>query len=125
MNSATESLQTGVVLLHADLLFVVKVKEASEPLNLKVISVRDPKGVADKAAGGGPVALILDLNSSKADPFLLLEEAQKCGVNRVVCFFSHVDTELAARAEAMGVQEVLPRSAFTRDLPLILKHLFD
>jgi hypothetical protein len=39
---------------------------------------------------------------------------------RVVGFLSHVQTELAAQAQAAGCNEVLPRSSFTQNLAAIL-----
>ncbi|HZB45304.1 MAG TPA: hypothetical protein VE360_08675, partial [Pyrinomonadaceae bacterium] len=70
-----------------------------------------------------PDLIILDLNSEKLDPLGLAKDIkadeQLRGVP-LVGFLSHVQTDLMRLAQAAGVDQVLPRSAFTKFLPEIL-----
>lgn len=113
----------GKILLVADILFSSKVKEAAEALAIPVTSIKSAAQVAEEAAQNPAAALILDLNATRVDPFELMAEARKAGLKRIMCFFSHVDTELAERAHAEGAEAVIPRSQFTKDLPALIKQL--
>lgn len=66
--------------------------------------------IVDLQAPGDPLALVRAL---KADP--------DTRALPVIGFYSHVDRELRAAALEAGVDEPLPRSAFTARLPAILR----
>jgi len=109
-----------VVALMDDLFFQMKVAETARRL-----------GVEFKVAANGQVLagmlepptklVIVDLNA-KNEPLAtlrLLRATQK--ELPVVAFLSHVQTELAAQARAAGATQVMPRSAFSQNLPKILE----
>jgi DNA-binding NarL/FixJ family response regulator len=108
-----------VVALMDDLFFQMKVAETAKKLGLdfKVAANADALlGLLQPA----PELVIIDLNA-RQEPLQAVERirAEKNGV-RVLGFLSHVQTDLAARAREAGCDEVLPRSAFTQNLPAIL-----
>jgi hypothetical protein len=61
--------------------------------------------------------ILVDLHNQKMDP---VEVAREVSGIKLIGFFSHVHTELQRAALAAGYDQVLPRSAFVRDLPKIL-----
>jgi DNA-binding NarL/FixJ family response regulator len=64
--------------------------------------------------------VIVDLNA-RSQPLQTIEKLRQARKDiRVVGFLSHVQTELAAQAQAAGCDEVLPRSSFTQNLAAIL-----
>ena len=108
-----------VIVLVDDLMFGSRIREAAKGRGLEVRSART---VEDVLAGcrAGASTVILDLDTPRlpvleavsavaADPAL-------SGV-RLVGFYSHVETETARAAREAGCREVLPRSAFVRQLP--------
>ena len=73
-------------------------------------------GALAAAAAGADVAVV-DLG--RAGVLEVLPALTATGV-RVVGFGSHVDRDTLDAARAAGCTEVLPRSAFFRDLPALL-----
>jgi DNA-binding NarL/FixJ family response regulator len=64
--------------------------------------------------------VIVDLNA-RSQPLQAIEKVRQSNKDvRVVGFLSHVQTQLAAQAHAVGCTEVLPRSSFTQNLAAIL-----
>jgi DNA-binding NarL/FixJ family response regulator len=108
-----------VVALMDDLFFQMKLAETAKQLGIQV----KVSGNADALMAllePAPKLVIIDLNA-RNQPLQAVERirAGKNGV-RVIGFLSHVQTELAAQAQAAGCDEVIPRSVFTRDLARIL-----
>ncbi len=77
--------------------------------------VATPGALADAAAGASVV--VVDLG--RAGVLEALPGLAATGA-RVVGFGSHVDRDTLEAARAAGCTEVLPRSAFFRDLPALL-----
>ena len=118
-------MERRVVVAVDDLFFAAKIRAAAEHLGIEVSFPRSPEDLSETARQGALV--IIDLHLQRYDPFLLaqrLKEDAASRETRLVGFFSHVQTELQARAEEVGFDQVLPRSAFTRRLPEILQGQF-
>ncbi len=108
------------VALMDDLFFQMKIAETAKQLGVEfkvattaeaLLSLLDPPTklvIIDLNARGNPVATIEHLRATQKEL-------------RVVAFFSHVQTELAAMAQAAGCADILPRSLFTRNLAAILE----
>lgn len=108
------------ILVSGDLMFISKVREVAVAAGGEVRVARSLEAL-EKAIGDAavPGALMIDL--------------EKCGISveslqkvvspllthgwKVVSFFSHVHEELGARAQSLGLGEVMPRSKFVRVLP--------
>jgi CheY-like chemotaxis protein len=112
-----------VIAAVSDMIFASKIRGTAEALNVTVDFARSEDALFDLAKSDVPSLVILDLHSTRPDPFAvaarLKADEQLRGVP-VVAFFSHVETDLQRRALDAGVEHVLPRSAFTRRLPEIL-----
>lgn len=108
-----------VVALVDDLFFQMKLAETAKQLGLdvKVAANGDAlMGLLESA----PKLVIVDLNA-RSQPLQAIARVRQASKDiRVVGFLSHVQTELAAQAQAAGCNEVLPRSSFTQNLAAIL-----
>lgn len=106
-----------------DMFFASKIRGTAEHLGVRVRFVRSADEALAAAHVEEPALILADLHSQKCDPFLLAE-ALKADDNLravpLVGFFSHVQTELQRRAKQAGYDRVMPRSAFTKQLPEIL-----
>jgi CheY-like chemotaxis protein len=108
-----------VVALVDDLFFQIKLAETAKQLgvDVKVAANGDALvGLLESA----PKLVIVDLNA-RGQPLQAIARVRQASKDiRVVGFLSHVQTQLAAEAQAAGCNEVLPRSSFTQNLAAIL-----
>ena len=106
-----------------DLFFMVKIKEAAKRAGVPVEFVKNAKDALDKAQAHPPV-IILDLNCTTLDPVNLIKDLKSnAGLKGIhlIGYVSHVQAELIQKAREAGCDLVLARSAFSKDLPKILK----
>jgi CheY-like chemotaxis protein len=111
-----------------DMFFMSKIRAVAEHLELSVHFVRSATAALEAARAEVPSLVVVDLHSQKCDPFGLAKEFKADESLRAVPllgFFSHVQTELQRRAKESGFDSVLPRSAFSKNLPTILEHAGD
>jgi len=108
-----------VVALMDDLFFQMKLAETAKQLGVQVKVAANPDALLS-LLDPAPKLVIVDLNA-RNQPLQAIERI-RAGQNgiRVIGFLSHVQTELAAQAQAAGCDQVIPRSVFTRDLAAIL-----
>jgi len=108
-----------VVALMDDLFFQMKLAETAKQLGVEVKVATNGEALMGLMASA-PRLVIVDLNA-RSQPIAAIEKLRQTQSDvRVVGFLSHVQTELAARAQAAGCDEVLPRSTFTQNLAAIL-----
>ena len=108
-----------VVAYMDDLFFQMKLAETAKHLGLEVKVASNADSLL-QLLDPAPLLVVFDLNakSSPLEAVARLRAAQP-GV-RVVAFLSHVQTDLAAKAQSAGFDEVMPRSRFSMQLPQIL-----
>ena len=108
-----------VVALMDDLFFQMKLAETAKQLGVEV-KVATSGEALEGLMLSEPKLVIVDLNA-RNQPLQAIEKLRQTQKDvRVVGFLSHVQTELAAQAQAAGCNEVLPRSSFTQNLAAIL-----
>jgi len=108
-----------VVALVDDLFFQMKLAETAKQLGVEVKVATNSDALAGLMESG-PKLLIVDLNA-RGQPLQAIKRVRQTNKDiRVVGFLSHVQTQLAAQAQAAGCSEVLPRSSFTQNLAAIL-----
>ena len=113
----------SVIAIVDDLFFASKIRGTAEELGVRARFARSIEVMIEAARREAPALIICDLHSEKVDPIELAKQLKTDGQLRsipLLGFFSHVQTELQRQAEEAGFDRVLPRSAFTRDLPKIL-----
>jgi PleD family two-component response regulator len=118
-----QQLNKKVLAVVSDLFFSVKITDAAKRAGLAVELVTDPKEVLAKAKSK-PSVIILDLNFEAARPLELIGKLKSSveyeGVS-LIGFLSHVQGELKQAAQDAGCDMVMARSAFSQNLPQILK----
>jgi CheY-like chemotaxis protein len=109
-----------------DLFFLTKIQDTGRKMNVKVEFVRTEKDLADRLKSNGeekPSLIIFDLNNANAKPLTLIPKLKsklKKGTS-IIGFLSHVQGDLKQKAHEVGCDMVLPRSAFSQNLPQLLR----
>jgi CheY-like chemotaxis protein len=120
-NGASKSIYAFV----DDLFFLAKIQETARKLNVKVEFVKPEKEVLDMIVNleEKPALIIFDLNSVSAKPLTVIPKlkAKLKKATSIIGFLSHLQGELKMKAIEVGCDMVLPRSAFSQNLPQLLK----
>jgi CheY-like chemotaxis protein len=109
-----------------DLFFLSKIQDTGRKMNVKVEFVKNEKELADRMKENGveqPSLIIFDLNNANAKPLTLIPKLKsklKKGTS-IIGFLSHVQGDLKLKAHEAGCDMVLPRSAFSQNLPQLLR----
>jgi hypothetical protein len=110
-----------------DLFFLAKIQEAARKVGVKVGFVKADKDIvsrlADVPEGCRPSLIVFDLNNVSAKPLTLIpriKSKMKRGTS-VIGFLSHLQGDLKAKAMEAGCDMVMPRSAFSQNLPNLLR----
>jgi CheY-like chemotaxis protein len=106
-----------------DLLFRSKISETASSLGIEAAFPRNPRRLLEVIHESPPDLLILDLNSARFEPLMLLRDVRSDEATRdvpTIGFLSHVQKDLAVAAREAGCDRVVARSAFTKDLARIL-----
>lgn len=106
-----------------DLLFSSKIRTTAKQAGVDLTFARTPAEIIEQARRIRPDLLILDLNSVKADPIGTVATLKQDGdlrSIRTLGFVSHVHTSIIEAARAVGIDEVMARSAFAGHLAEIL-----
>ena len=106
-----------------DLFFSVKLSDAAKRNGLALEFVKDGKEVLEKAKAK-PSLIVFDLNFEEVKPLNLIAELKGSGDTKgvsLIGYLSHIQGELKMQAQEAGCDMVLARSAFSKDLPQILK----
>jgi CheY-like chemotaxis protein len=123
---AGEEASSRIFAFIEDLFFMAKIQETARKLNVKVEFVKTDKDLADKLQQNGeekPSLIIFDLNNANAKPLTLIPKLKsklKKGTS-IIGFLSHVQGDLKQKAHEVGCDMVLPRSAFSQNLPQLLR----
>lgn len=107
-----------------DLFFTVKIHEAAKRARMAIDFVKNETDVFAKASEAAPALIILDLNFSAIEPLKLIEKLKSTAGTKAISligYVSHVQGELKQAAQDAGCNMVLARSAFSQNLPQILK----
>ena len=122
----TEDGNSRIFAFIEDLFFLAKIQETARKLNVKVEFVKTDKDLMEKMEQNGeekPSLIIFDLNNANAKPLTLIPKLKsklKKGTS-IIGFLSHVQGDLKQKAHEVGCDMVLPRSAFSQNLPQLLR----
>jgi CheY-like chemotaxis protein len=112
-----------IVAILNDLMFTVKIQEAARRVGLEPIFVKSHQEAMDQAKQD-PAVIILDLNTTSVEPLDVIEKL-KAGEDtskiNLLGYVSHVQADLKQAAQQKGCDVVMARSAFSQNLPMILK----
>src|SRR5579875_1258832 len=123
-----EDAPTRIFCFIDDLFFNAKINEVSRKTGIKVgfLKGSDKEGIArltDAPEEERPSLIIFDLNNANAKPLTLipkLKAKHKRGTS-IIGFLSHIQGDLKAKAIEAGCDTVMPRSAFSQNLPNLLR----
>ena len=122
-----EDAPTRIYFFIEDLFFFAKINETARKLGIKVAFVKnDPETFAKIVEGPEeerPSLVVFDLNNTAAKPMTLIPKIKsklKKGTS-VIGFLSHLQGDLKAKALEAGCDMVMPRSAFSQNLPTLLR----
>jgi CheY-like chemotaxis protein len=109
-----------------DLFFQAKIQETARKLNVKVEFVKTEKDLLERIKQNGdgekPSLVIFDMNNASAKPLTLIPKLKaKLKKTSIIGFLSHVQGDLKQKAHEVGCDMVLPRSAFSQNLPQLLR----
>jgi CheY-like chemotaxis protein len=117
-----ENLSAKIVAVVTDVMFAVKIQDAAKRAGL-TLAFAISSDEALRYAGAHPSLIILDLNDASVDSLTLIERLRGDPATanvRLLGFVSHVQTEIRQSALQKGCDTVLPRSAFSQNLPSLL-----
>lgn len=112
-----------ILAVMSDLLFVVKINESAKRAGMDVDYAKTEDETLEKAKER-PSVVILDLNYGAVDPIKLishLKNDRELKGTSIIGFVSHIQAELKQKAQEAGCDMVMARSAFSQNLPMILK----
>jgi len=110
-----------------DLFFVAKIQETARKLNVKVEFLKTEKDLTERVEQMGedekPSLIIFDLNSVASKPMTLIPKlkARFKKATSIVGYLSHIQGDLKLKAQEAGCDMVVPRSAFSQNLPQLLR----
>jgi hypothetical protein len=122
-----EDAPTRIFALVDDLFFLAKIQEVSRKLNVKVEFIKNEKEIGEREgrdeAEEKPSLIIVDLNSTSIKPISTISKLRSRfkKSTSIVGFVSHVQGDLKVKAQEAGCDVVMPRSAFSQNLPNILR----
>ena len=112
-----------VLAVVEDLFFTVKINEAAKRAGLGITFVKSEFDALEQARQQ-PAVIILDINFQGVDPLNLIRKLKADDQTKrinLIGYLSHVQGELKLEAQQAGCDMVMPRSAFSQNLPQILK----
>jgi hypothetical protein len=121
-----EDANTRIYAFIEDLFFVTKIQDTARKLNVKLEFVKTGEELLERVeqqAGEAPSLIVFDLNNVNAKPLQTIPKLRskfKRGTS-IVGFVSHVQGDLKLKAQEAGCDVVMPRSAFSQNLPQILR----
>jgi hypothetical protein len=122
-----EDAQTHIYLFIEDLFLTAKINEAARKLGVKVAFVKnDKEALAELTSGedeNKPSLIVFDLNNANAKPLTTIPKL-KGKLKRsasIIGFLSHLQGDLKAKAVEAGCDVVMPRAAFSQNLPNLLR----
>jgi CheY-like chemotaxis protein len=113
----------NIVAVVDDLFFASKIRGTAEELGVATSFARDVDSILQAARRDPPSLIICDLHSQRVDPMELARRLKADELLRsipLLGFFSHVQTELQRHAADAGFDQIVPRSAFSKNLGEIL-----
>ena len=122
-----EDAQTKIFFFIDDLFFVAKIQETARKLGVKVEFLKNDKEAIAKLTGveeaDRPALIVFDLNNANAKPMTLIPKLKTKfkKSTSLVGFLSHLQGDLKAKAIEVGCDSVMPRAAFSQNLPNLLR----
>ena len=122
-----ENAPTKIFFFIEDLFFTAKIQETARKLGVKVAFIKNEKDAIAELLGheeeDRPGLIVFDLNNVSAKPLTLIPKLKaklKRGTS-IIGFLQHIQGDLKAKAVEAGCDTVMPRAAFSQNLPNLLR----
>jgi hypothetical protein len=123
-----EDAPTRIFCFIEDLFFLAKIQETARKLGVKVEFVKGENKevvarILEAPEDEKPALLVFDLNNLNAKPMALIPKFKskfKKAVS-IIGFLNHLQGDLKMKALEAGCDVVMPRSAFSQSLPILLR----
>jgi len=123
-----EDAPTRIFCFIEDLFFLAKIQETARKLSVKVEFIKGENKdavarILDAQENERPALLVFDLNNLNAKPMALIPKFKgkfKKAVS-IIGFLNHLQGDLKMKAIEAGCDTVMPRSAFSQSLPILLR----
>jgi len=112
-----------VVAVLSDLMFTVKIQEAAKRAGMEVSFAKSREDALAQSRLN-PAVMILDLNGATVDALDLISALKgdtETSQIDLIGYVSHVQADLKQAAQEKGCNMVIARSAFSQNLPTILR----
>ena len=123
----SDDAQTHIYLFIEDLFIAAKVQETARKLGVKVAFIKNEKDAITELTNGEdqnkPSLIVFDLNNANAKPLTLIPKL-KTKLKRsasIIGFLSSIQGDLKAKAVEAGCDTVMPKAAFSQNLPNLLR----
>ena len=118
---------TRIYFFIEDLFFTAKIQETARKLGVKVAFIKNEKEQITALTAGEeadrPGLIVFDLNNANAKPLTLIPKLKTKlkKTTSIIGFLSHIQADLKAKAVEAGCDTVMPRAAFSQNLPNLLR----
>jgi len=123
-----EDAPTKIFFFIEDLFFNAKINETARKLGVKVAFVKNDKDAiaeltSHEVEADRPALIVFDLNNANVKPLTLIPKlkAKLKKSTSIIGFLQHVQGDLKAKAVEAGCDVVVPRAAFSQNLPNLLR----
>lgn len=117
-------LQKTICVVADDVFFSSKIESTAKDLDIDIVKVKNREELQDKIKAKTIDLVIIDLASRKIDAEEVFAELRNSPEHKkVFCigYMPHVERELADKFREKGVDLVIPRSKFSREMGAIIK----
>jgi CheY-like chemotaxis protein len=122
-----EDAPTRIYFFIEDLFFNAKITESARKLGVKVAFLKNEKEalaqLTELEEADRPGLIVFDLNSANVKPLTLIPKL-KTKLKKstsIIGFLQHIQGDLKAKAVEAGCDTVMPRAAFSQNLPNLLR----
>ena len=123
-----ENAQTHIYFFIEDLFITAKIQETARKQGVKIAFLKSDKDALatfmdEDRESDRPALIVFDLNNANAKPLTLIPKLKtkfkrSCSI---IGFLSHLQGDLKAKATEAGCDTVMPRAAFSQNLPNLLR----
>jgi len=113
-----------ICIVADDMFFSSKIENTAKNLDIATVKIKSREELQGKIEGKTIDLVIIDLASRKIDVervFAELRNSEKHGKVFCIGYLPHVERELADKFREKGVDLVIPRSKFSREMGAIMK----
>ncbi len=114
-------MSSHTIALVSDLMFSSKITATANSIGTSVAVVRTMEQLKNELTSHPATTVMIDLEATAVDPIQAITHCVTTQPKpRIIAFGPHVNVDLLTRASDAGADDVMPRGAFTTNLPQLL-----